>query len=286
MNIPRHWARATVSVPISGQSEPFVTVAYGHSHRDHAEAERDARDRAMRVARWYERLGTRQEEEIARDYLYGDDRPQREPILRELGGGSGGADRWAVVTRNAYGAEILNCAAVAFVDVDLPEQPSGLVARLLRRSAPGADEILARLRATAEAMRIGTTIYRTAAGFRCLVTSELVDPMSQRSAELMERFGADARYRALCRVQRSFRARLTPKPWRCGAARPPVQWPFRDAEAEARHAAWLDDYRRRSAEWAVCEEAATVGPRAGHPLAAEARRVHDEACCRPGLPLA
>jgi hypothetical protein len=33
---------------------------------------------------------------------------------------------------------------------------------------------------------------------------------------LLNELGADAKYELLCRVQRSFRARLTPKPWRAG----------------------------------------------------------------------
>ena len=40
--------------------------------------------------------------------------------------------------------------------------------------------------------------------------------------QVFDTLGADPPYRRLCRTQKCFLARLTPKPWRCGVAKPPV----------------------------------------------------------------
>ena len=59
----------------------------------------------------------------------------------------------------------------------------------------------------------------------------------------MKALGADPAFLHLCRIQGSFRARLTPKPWRCGQANPPGSFP-REPEAQAAFAEWLAQYQR------------------------------------------
>lgn len=284
MRIPRHWARASVTLELRGDT--FSTEAFGHSDRSPADAERDARERAMRVARWYEQLEEGDDPPPPDQYGYGGDRPMREPIVRELGSGS---ERFAAITRNNYGALVLNTAAVGFIDVDV-EPPPGLGGRLWNRlrgvRVPTYEETLVRVRAAADASRLGMRIYRTAAGIRCLVASELLDPTDRRTEGLFVQFGADPRYRVLCKVQRCFRARLTPKPWRCGLPAPVWPWPFRSAAHEEHHRAWLRRYEEAIQGYATCELIESRGPEFRHPLAAEIVREHDAACLRPGRPLA
>ena len=50
-------------------------------------------------------------------YLYGE-RPLPEPILREFTDGA------AVVTRNAYGALVLNASHLMFIDIDREDAPA------------------------------------------------------------------------------------------------------------------------------------------------------------------
>jgi hypothetical protein len=64
--------------------------------------------------------------------------------------------------------------------------------------------------------------YRTRAGWRYLCTSRTFDPAGEDTRALLDELGTDARYILLCRAQRSFRARLTPKPWRAGQRPLPV----------------------------------------------------------------
>lgn len=284
MRIPRHWARASVTLELRGDT--FSTEAFGHSDRSLADAERDARERALRVARWYEQLEEGDEPAPPDHYGYGDNRPMREPIVRELISDSG---RYAVITRNNYGALVLNTAAVGFIDVDV-EPPPGLGRRVWNRlrgiRVLTYEETLVRVQTAADASRLGMRIYRTAAGIRCLVTSELLDPSDRRAEELFVRFGADPRYRVLCRMQRCFRARLTPKPWRCGLPAPVWPWPFRSRVHEEHHREWLRRYEEAIRGYAICELIERRGPAFCHPLAAEVVREHDAACLRRGCPLA
>jgi hypothetical protein len=62
----------------------------------------------------------------------------------------------------------------------------------------------------------GWRIYRTRAGLRLLATQGLVEADSDVADGVFEALGADPLYRKLCKTQKCFRARLTPKPWRCG----------------------------------------------------------------------
>ena len=277
MRIPRFWARA------NAEFEGRTTEAFGWSDHSAADAAREAQARATRVARWL--ADPENGDDPHRRYGYGDDRPLREPIHRELA-----PDRAAVVTRNAYGALVLNTASVCFIDVDLPEPPSGVM-RLVRGlfargSQDPAATALDRMRSAADRHGLSLRIYRTSAGFRCLVTNRLFDPADRTTDALLAEFGSDPRYRALCGVQRCFRARLTPKPWRCGVREPVWPWPFRSREHEEAHAAWVRTYERTSQAYAVCELVESRGAAAGDPrvasLVALVQTEHDRACLRGG----
>jgi hypothetical protein len=276
MRIPKFWARATESL------DGHTTEAFGSSDQSPADAQRDASERAKRVLRWLR--DPESGDDPHRRYGYGDDRPLREPVVRSLG-----AEGTAIVTRNAYGALVLNTARVCFIDVDLPEPKRGLAGLLagLFGGAKGdaAKATLERIVAAVDRERLGVRIYRTRAGFRVLVTSALFDPADRGTDALLERFGSDPRYRALCRVQRCFRARLSPKPWRCGVREPVWPWPFRSREHEEAHASWVRAYERAAQSFAVCELLEARGPRATDPGAASeiamVEREHDAHCLRP-----
>ena len=143
-------------------------------------------------------------------YAYAVDR-RLEPLVDTLGVSSGGAAR---VTVNVYGALVMNAVSALFADVDLvddelhdyeshDDEP--------RDDEPVPDEIGALTRGRAD---LGFRVYRTRAGWRYLCTTRLFDPTSDETRQLLEELGADPKYVLLCRVQNSFRARLTPKPWR------------------------------------------------------------------------
>jgi hypothetical protein len=280
VNVPRFWASAREDASVAGRVLPLV--AFGWSHESHAEAQAMARQRLARVV---ERV--RRGEELPKGYAYGD-RPVREEILRETPG-EGGAPS-ALVTRNRYGALVLNTARALFIDVDVPQaRGPGLVARIFGRAKPDPEAaILERVRtALRGAAGASFRIYRTAAGFRVLATDPPFEPDSARARELLAAAGADPHFVRLCEVQRCFRARLTPKPERLGLARPPATWP-RETEAErSAFADWLRIYEAKSAHRAVCRLVDSAGFGRVHEEIAPLLAIHDGEC-RVGsdLPLA
>jgi hypothetical protein len=175
--------------------------------------------------------------------------------------GAAGTESEAVVTRNRYGALVLNTARIPFVDVDVDEV--SWLHRLLGRFGRPVrtpETVLEHIRETCRRhARQSFRIYRTKAGFRVLAIDLMLDPTSARARDLLSAFGADPRFVKLCGVQEGFRARLTPKPWRCGCRLPPGQHPREDAEARARFAAWLETYDAACARHATCRYLETIG---------------------------
>jgi hypothetical protein len=231
--------------------------------------------------------------EPPRSYAYGD-RPLREEVVRAVA--DEGA-RAAAVTRNAFGCLVLNTAGVLFVDVDLPEPARGgsrgWLGRLFGRGGgPRAEDLqgaaLARLGDwLARNPGYGFRVYRTRAGLRYLETTRLFDPSSDEVAKALGELGCDPLYVRLCRSQQSFRARLTPKPWRCGVPVAPSRFPHETPDREAAFQGWLRDYEAASARYAVCETLPSVGDGAVHGDVVPVLRLHDEATrAASGLPLA
>ena len=266
MILPRHWARAEgrARTP-DGKDVPFALWRW--SERSLAEAQASAAEAIARVAA---RIGAGQP--FPDRYTYGD-RPAREEVIRVHEDASGAAA--IAITRNTYGALVLNTARVMFLDFDLAED------------AP-ADPALERLRAWAAASPgRAVRVYRTKAGYRYLVTHDLFDPVGAPAHEAMAELGIDEKYRALCRVQQSFRARLTPKPWRVGMAAPKPRWPYATPAEEADMRTWLEEYAIAIQDFAVCELVEEIGSGVVHPEVAPVLALHDEMTkVGSGLPLA
>lgn len=269
MFIPRHWIRARRRVTRPDGQEIEVT-AWGWSANDPQEAERKAEERLATLAARAEAGDAYPER-----YPYGA-RPLREEIVEEVRSGN---DVAGIVTRNGYGALVLNARQALFIDVDRPETPGpGLLGRLFGKPASaGDDAALTRIRdALRAASDASFRIYATAGGYRVLATDPIFEPGQPPAESLMAATGADPMFIQLCRAQRSFRARLTPKPWRCGARVPPGQHPREDGEAQGEFARWLDTYERACAGKAVCRLVDEVG---WHRVQAEIRPIlerHDE----------
>jgi len=250
MHIPRIWVRADAEVSTPDRRVlPLVAWGWGS---DTAAARREAEGRLERLS---ERV--RRGDPFPDSYAYGA-RPIREEILETIGGED---DPRAILTRNRYGATILNAPRLLFLDVDLPEGGggTGLISRLFGgKSAEAA--ALDKLRETLAASGKGTfRIYRTAGGFRALAPEREFDPAAQESQDLMKATGTDPWFVRLCLAQKSFRARLTPKPWRIGLKAPPEDYPRDDAAAEQRYAEWLAEYEEASKPYATCRFLESVG---------------------------
>jgi len=190
------------------------------------------------------------------------DRPMREQILESQPG--------LAITRNAYGAQILNTERAMFVDVDFHDDDS---------VEPRA---LDALRGLATQHGLGTRIYRTAGGLRGLVTSQPFDPKAPTTAALLAEVGCDPLYIRLCQAQQSFRARLTPKPWRIELRPPRERWPFADEDQQSQFADWLRQYEAASRGRSVCKLVEHAGPQTIASDIAPIVALHDARCIGAG----
>jgi hypothetical protein len=166
----------------------------------------------------------------------------------------------AAVTRNSYGSLILNTSDLMFIDIDTPPEP--VSARFLRKlrafiggrvDAPES-RMEKKIIAVAGSLQSEYTLrlYRTFGGFRCAVVNRRMSPDSSESRRLLDAFGADPLYVKLCRNQQSFRARLTPKYWRCGSDRPPSRFPWNTATEEQKYREWEKRYEDCGRQFSTC----------------------------------
>jgi hypothetical protein len=133
-------------------------------------------------------------------------------------------------------------------------------------------------------------VYRTPLGLRVLAMHRTFDPLEKETSECFRALGADERYVRMCRAQRCFRARLSPKPWRLGepsvATTSRAVWPIPAACMPA-HLLWVDRYELASRAFAACAFLEALGSERTDERAERVRRIHDDACkAESGLPLA
>jgi hypothetical protein len=280
MHIPHVWAKVSADARFpDGQTHPVAVWGWGD---DEASAKKGAADRLQRVL---ERI--RCGETFPNRYGYGN-RPLREEILQTFASATAGEPS-AVLTRNSYGALVLNATRLLFLDIDL--QPPSLAQRVLRIFGSGVapeEAALAKLRdVLGHYGRATFRVYRTASGLRVMAIDRDFDPAGRDVQELMQATGTDPAFARLCQVQRSFRARLTPKPWRCYSSMPPGQHPRQDGELRQCFASWLTEYEKAAARFATCRYLETIGSGSPQGDAGPLQELHDRATrCGQSLPLA
>jgi hypothetical protein len=287
MKLARYWTRASGEA-IGPGGASVRTSARGWSD-DSIEAARDlARQMANRLAA---RLASGLPER--HQYEYGE-RPLPEPVIQAFP--DSGANPAAVVTRNAYGALVLNASSLMFVDVDCKTQPPGrspggilasLFGKPAKPEASSAGPLVDGFRKVADRHALSARVYQTAAGYRLAITNLAFQARSSETEALLREFGCDPLYIRLCRQQESFRARLTPKPWRCGYYQLKVRFPFETPDDEARCQRWEASYSAKSSAYATCRYVTSVGPEIIAPEFGELIRYHDrETKSTDALPLA
>lgn len=309
MLIPRYWSRAE-SHAVTPAGKPVRFHVWRGSRTSPADAQALAQEAVGRIA---SRIQAGQG--FPERYAYGD-RPLREEVVREFPAAAADAPD-AAITRNSYGALVLNAARAFFIDVDVPREESQ-PSRQIPASAPhplwglvDALPVPPGIKSIAETFlgprtpraaaapppapadpstgALGTLrtflasrpdwrvrVYRTHSGLRYLVTHAPFTPADSQAQFAMTALGADPQYIRLCQVQKSFRARLTPKPWRVGLENPPTTFPYESPSDEAALRQWVARYDAASAGRATCQFIEELGGGTEHPDVAALRALHDE----------
>jgi hypothetical protein len=273
MHFPRFWKKAN-----DGQ-----LIAWGWSDTSPDDAAANASSRAQRIREWL----SKRDRKSRIDTTYGyPDRPMREEVLREFQDAQG--QLAAVVSRNRAGCLVLNTANLMFVDIDIDEprtKPDGLLSRLFggkKAAAPGENPIERKIKTLAAGWLVahpgwGWRIYRTRAGIRMIATHAPVQQGDPVVADAFSAFNADPLYRNLCERQQCFRARLTPKSWRCKIPNLRAYWPWESEKAEAKFRAWEQHYLNAAKDFATCRLIGQFGAQEIHPSLAELVAFHDKA---------
>ena len=268
MQIPKYWARETRSVT-TADGQAYFFICWQWSDDSSEDAQRRARERIAAIAH---RAGSGAPLDR---YGYGD-RPLREEIVQTVSNAQG--ERIAAITRNAYGSLVLNAARVMFVDIDIADEERAATRKPAAGKAPPdrEEQLLEQMRQwTRRNPQWAVRAYRTRGGLRCLVTHDLFDPAQESTRDLLRQFQSDPLYVRLCVAQECFRARLTPKPWRCDMRLPPARYPYQNARAEQEHRQWVQRYESVSLRYGVCKFLQEYGSRARHPDAAAVLDIHD-----------
>ncbi len=124
-------------------------------------------------------------------------------------------------------------------------------------------------------------VYETPAGARLLPLHATFDASDDATFAFMRYVEADALYVKMCRAQRCFRARVSPKPWRAGVAehfRTGGTWPVRDPAKLAVRSAWVRRYETAARGFASCRYVETIGAGRSDPRVEAVRRLHDDLC--------
>ncbi len=281
MRIPRYWAKAEQSGADHRGGQVRFRV-WGWSFDSLAEATRHAAARARSICD----LVATGEKRDAYDYL---EHPLREEIVQSVGAPG---EESAIITRNRYGVLVLNCRSVCFADVDHARTGSGGIIDALRclfSARHRREKAQANRQATLQRVRHwlqqhpdhSCRVYETAAGLRLLFTDRHYDPVSEEVSSLLSHLGSDALYRRLTLRQECFRARLTPKPWRCGCRQPPNRYPWERVEDERRYRAWQQEYEAKAQGYAVCRLLEILGNGLLDEDLARIVELHDQYACRP-----
>lgn len=277
MYIPRYWKRVEKEVVIdrvhedngslAGENVPVYIHAWGYSDRSETEALKRAKQRISEIIKV-----------LSSCYDENDYYPLRvlhEDILQTVG-----IDNSSLITRNRYGAQILNSPDMMFIDIDVYTddiKPAGFFQRLFGKAKEvEGNNILEKQSRFDAALKkaddyikrdhqCGFLVYRTFAGLRLIATHKSFDPKSEETHKLFDALGSDPLYQQLCEAQNCFRARLTPKNWRMKDRVYPApnlkyritknmlpEWNQFDEERLVEYDDWVSRYENSHKNYATC----------------------------------
>lgn len=251
--------------------ESLPITCFGGSNISMEDAERDAQSKIDRIKR-------KISEGVALSADY--EAAIREEVVMQL-------NEKSVVTRNRYGARVLNTTEFSILDVDKGSDytPSFLAKLFGATSRKGKEIALKHLTNMADSNLLpgtGWRIYETRNGYRVIIGGLYLDPKEKELMTVGRQCRADMLYLYLCKKQNCYRARLTPKPYRMKMPGIRYHWPQSESEYNDSKV-WVDLYETAALQFSVCKLIYTSGADfSTHPTIV----FHDKTCCRDGLTLA
>ncbi len=155
MKIFKYWIAEKARVEIYGETQDITT--YGGSNISSEDAANKAKEKAAKIKR-----KINGETGIFDDYEV----EIREEILKVI-------DDKAIITRNRYGAQVLNAESLMFLDIDKPRASFG---SLFKKSSPQQDkekifEMVRNLASDSKYSGLNFRIYETFQGARVIVSA-------------------------------------------------------------------------------------------------------------------
>lgn len=243
MKIYKYWVVEKLNILIDGNEQEIT--CYGGSNTSAEDARLRATEKAEKIQRKIageKHLFDRYEAEI------------REELLRTI-------DDHSAITRNRYGAQVLNTENMMILDIDKPRPAAGGLGGFFKKkdTRPPKEQIFEMVRnlATTRYREYGFRLYETYQGARVIVLGRDFDPRAGETKSMMDEFNCDPLYTMLCIKQGCYRARLTPKPYRMKLRGYKVRYPREVDETEFQR--WLSEYEHVSRDFSVCKLVEQVG---------------------------
>lgn len=256
MKLYKYWFTEKQKIIIDGNEQEIT--CYGGSNLSVDDAAIKANEKVERIKR-----KIRGEKHLFDEY----EAEIREEILQII-------DDHSAITRNRYGAQVLNVENLMILDIDKPKAAGGFGGLFKKKDTrPPKEQMFDMVRnlASTKYTNLGFRIYETYQGARVIVLGKGFDPRDPETIRMMDEFNCDRLYTTLCQKQGCFRARLTPKPHRMKLKRYKVQFPRQGDDVEFQR--WLAEYESTSRNFSVCRFVEQAG--AGYSLG-EAIRIHDD----------
>src|SRR5215216_158067 len=243
MKIYKYWVTEKQKILIDGVEQDIS--CYGGSNISVEEARSRAKEKAEKVKR-----KIKGEKHLFDEY----EAEIREEILQII-------DDHSTITRNRYGAQVLNAEKLLILDIDKPKSSFGDLFKKkdISQAKLKIFDMVRKLAATSKYQAYGFRLYETYQGARVIVLGKAFAARDRETGNVMNEFHCDKLYMTLCQRQGCFRARLTPKPYRMNIRRHKVPFPRQGDDPELQQ--WLADYERESRNFSTCRFIEQLGAR-------------------------
>ncbi|WP_064608896.1 hypothetical protein [Photobacterium sp. J15] len=279
MKFAKYWEKQDVTVSEKVFGKDVISV-WGASNESSQAAKENAEKRLAAMQTFFGGDFDKNDEyEYWVDFV-------KEEIIDEIKSNDGRV--LAILSRNSYGATVLNTDSVLFGDIDVP--PSSFIDRILGKFGKSQKDKTYYLKNIERYQEnhpdLSFKVYETHSGLRFIVTNRTFSPEDSVVREMFTDLNVDPLYMRLCQQQECFRARLSPKPWRVAVERPSSRYPRVNGKEQQEFQQWLDKYHASSLNNAVTKYLASFGSGKLHPDIQIITELHDRYSCSISAKLA